>query len=150
MLIGLSQLFLYDTDVRNTTTHVSIPSTDSIIRSHLTFTHIAICTSSQVHLYKHTSDSIRKLGMYDTAHNPAGLCVLGNRVCVFPGRTEGQIQLVRLPQRTKGGEDNGKLAVILVAAHAGALRALCLSPDEEVVASASANVRITSAETYLF
>lgn len=108
----------------------------------LSHTHIIICTSRKLYLYRHTHTAITKVAVYETALNPSGICALGDRVCVFPGRSEGQIQILRLPERTKDGEETSRLSVSIVAAHESALRAICLSPDETIVASASVTVRL--------
>lgn len=52
---------------------------------------------------------------------------------VLPGRSAGQLQIVDV-------SPNGKLDVQIVPAHSSSLRALELSPDEEIVASASDKV----------
>lgn len=67
--------------------------------------------------------------------NPLGLCCLGQRAMVLPGRSTGQLQIVDLKAGTQG-----KMEVKIVPAHSSMLRALELSPDEQVVASASDKV----------
>lgn len=71
------------------------------------------------------------LARYETADNLLGLCCMSDRVIAFPGRTTGQVQLVE----TATGN------VSIIPAHSSALRAVQLSPDGELLATASDNVR---------
>lgn len=77
-----------------------------------------------------------KVAAYDTCDNASGICVLGNKVCAFPGRSEGQIYIVRLPDPP----EVDRAQVSILPAHNSTLRALCLSPEEDAVASASTTV----------
>ena len=56
-----------------------------------------------------------------------GLACLGNKLLAFPGRSPGQVHLVEL-------ETNN---VSIIPAHSTPLRAVALSPDGEVLATAS-------------
>lgn len=67
------------------------------------------------------------LHVYETADNLHGLCRLSDRQVVFPGRTPGQVQIVELATGS----------VSIIPAHSSALRALQLSPDGELLATAS-------------
>ncbi|KAL6901559.1 WD40-repeat-containing domain protein [Trichoderma evansii] len=67
------------------------------------------------------------LHVYETADNVLGLCCLSDKKLAFPGRTTGQIQLVEL------GTGN----VSIIPAHSSALKAIQLSTDGELLASAS-------------
>ncbi|KAL3965080.1 hypothetical protein ACCO45_002084 [Purpureocillium lilacinum] len=67
------------------------------------------------------------LHVYETADNYRGLCCLSDKKVAFPGRTIGQIQLVDLA--------TGNVSII--PAHSSALKAIQLSPDGELLASAS-------------
>jgi hypothetical protein len=69
----------------------------------------------------------KKRNEYDTADNPLGLCCLGEKIVVFPGRTPGQVQTMELA--------TGNVSII--PAHSSALRAIELSPDGEILATAS-------------
>ncbi|KYK58898.1 putative HSV2 Phosphatidylinositol 3,5-bisphosphate-binding protein [Drechmeria coniospora] len=69
------------------------------------------------------------LHVYETADNVLGLCCLSDRQVAFPGRTAGHVQLVELV--------TGNVSII--PAHSSPLRALQLSPDGELLASASDN-----------
>ncbi|KAG9257770.1 WD40-repeat-containing domain protein [Emericellopsis atlantica] len=67
------------------------------------------------------------LHAYETADNQGGLCCLTNDQLVIPGRTSGQVQIVELA--------TGNVSII--PAHSSALRALQVSPDGELLATAS-------------
>lgn len=56
-----------------------------------------------------------------------GLACLGSKLIAFPGRSPGQVQLVEL--------ETGNVSII--PAHSTPLRAMALSPDGEVLATAS-------------
>lgn len=85
---------------------------------------------NSVHIYAFSSPP-EKLSVFETADNPLGLCCLGSKIVAFPGRTPGQVQLVEL------GTGN----VSIIPAHSSPLRAMALSPDGEVLATASEIVR---------
>lgn len=74
------------------------------------------------------------LSAYETADNLLGLCSMSEKTIAFPGRTSGQVQLVDMP--------TGNVSII--PAHSSALRALQLSPDGELLATASDTVRTHS------
>ncbi|KAL7910221.1 WD40-repeat-containing domain protein [Trichoderma velutinum] len=67
------------------------------------------------------------LHVYETADNLLGLCCLSDKKLAFPGRTIGQIQIVELA--------TGNVSII--PAHSSALKAIQLSTDGELLASAS-------------
>lgn len=71
-----------------------------------------------------------KISVFETADNPLGLCCLGSKVVAFPGRTPGQVQMVEL--------ETGNVSII--PAHGSPLRAIDLSPDGEMLATASETV----------
>lgn len=131
------KLVLWDT-VRRAET-AAITSRTRIVNVALTNVYIAIVNELGVALYRH-QPQLEKLASYDTASNPLGLCCVGERIAVFPGRTAGHIQVIDLESRT----------VSIIPAHSSPLRALALSPDDNVVASASANgtlVRVYTTST---
>lgn len=90
---------------------------------------IIIVLQNSVHMYAFSSPP-EKLSVFETADNPLGLCCLGARVLAFPGRTPGQLQIVEI--------ESGNVSFIL--AHGSPLRAMDLSPDGEVVVTASETV----------
>lgn len=69
------------------------------------------------------------LHVFETADNYFGLCCLSDKQLVFPGRTAGQVQIVELA--------TGNVSII--PAHSSPLRAIQLSPDGELLATASEN-----------
>lgn len=70
------------------------------------------------------------LAKYETADNLLGLCCMSDHVIAFPGRTAGQVQLVEIA--------TGNVSII--PAHSSALRAIQISPDGDLLATASDNV----------
>ncbi|KAI9820058.1 MAG: Phosphatidylinositol 3,5-bisphosphate-binding protein [Phylliscum demangeonii] len=95
-------------------------------RVRLSRSRIVVVLQNSVHLYTFQSPP-QKISVFETADNPQGLCCLGLRTLVFPGRTAGQLQLVEL--------ERGNVSI--VPAHASPLRALELSPGGELLATAS-------------
>jgi hypothetical protein len=98
----------------------------------LSSTHYVVIFDRGVMLYKLESDSRKnsassRIAVYETSPNPHGLCCLGTRKLAFPGRTKGQVQIVDLDTRK----------VNITPAHNSPLRALALSKDEDIVATAS-------------
>lgn len=71
------------------------------------------------------------LSAYETANNPWGLCCLSPKRIAFPGRTTGHVQLVEIA--------TGNVSII--PAHTSAVKAVQLSPDGEMLATASEMVR---------
>ncbi|CAI4211209.1 unnamed protein product [Parascedosporium putredinis] len=67
------------------------------------------------------------VSVYETADNLSGLVCLNDKVLAFPGQTMGQIQLV----------DTATGNVSIIPAHSSALRAIQISPDGELLATAS-------------
>ncbi|PNS17998.1 Autophagy-related protein 18 [Sphaceloma murrayae] len=67
------------------------------------------------------------LSIHDTAANPYALCCIRGEKTVLPGLTHGQVQVVQLSDKTKK----------IIRAHTSQLRQLDLSPDGQVLATAS-------------
>ncbi|KAL1310687.1 hypothetical protein AAFC00_000948 [Neodothiora populina] len=65
-------------------------------------------------------------GIYDTALNPYALCCISGDTLALPGLTSGQAQIVHLADKRKR----------VIPAHNSALRAIALSKDGEVLATA--------------
>lgn len=95
-------------------------------RSHIV---IALQNSIRVYNFKTKPDL---WAAFETADNPLGLCCLATKTLAFPGRTPGQVQLVELA--------TGNVSII--PAHGSALRAIDISRDGEVLATASETVCI--------
>ncbi len=72
----------------------------------------------------------KPLAVYETADNLLGLCCLTDKYLVFPGRTSGQVQVVHLINDS----------VTIIPAHNSNLRAIQLSSDGELLATASEKV----------
>ncbi|KAG6036724.1 hypothetical protein E4U41_005545 [Claviceps citrina] len=87
---------------------------------------IVIILQNSVRVYSFSKPPIL-LHIYETADNLLGLCSLSSKQLAFPGRTVGQIQLVELA--------TGNVSII--PAHSSALKAVQLSPDGELLATAS-------------
>lgn len=85
---------------------------------------VVLQNSVRVYSFAKTPDLLH---IYETADNTSGLCCLSDKKLAFPGRTAGQIQLVELA--------TGNVSII--PAHSSALRAIQLSPDGELLATAS-------------
>jgi WD40 repeat protein len=88
--------------------------------------HIVVILQNSVRVYSFSKPP-NLLHVYETVDNPAGLCSLSDRKLAFPGRSAGQIYLVELA--------TGNVSII--PAHSSPLKAIQLSPDGEVLASAS-------------
>ena len=109
---------------------VSLEFRTSVLRVRLSRSRIIIALHNSVHVYSFSSPP-EKLSVFETADNPLGLCCLGEKVLAFPGRTPGQVQLVEIENKN----------VSIIPAHSSSLRALALSPDGDVLATASETVR---------
>lgn len=90
-----------------------------------------VALQNSVHTYAFSSPP-EKLSVFETADNLSGLCCLGSNLVIFPGRTPGQVQMVEI--------DTGNVSII--PAHGTPLRALDISPDGEVLATASETVSL--------
>ncbi|KAF2138985.1 uncharacterized protein K452DRAFT_255000 [Aplosporella prunicola CBS 121167] len=95
-------------------------------RIRLTKSHIVAALLNSIHLYKFSAPP-EKVKEFETTNNPFGLCCLGNDIVIFPGRTPGQVQVLELATHN----------VSIIPAHTSALRALSLSSDGTVIATAS-------------
>ncbi|KAL2262288.1 hypothetical protein VTK26DRAFT_1840 [Humicola hyalothermophila] len=87
---------------------------------------IVVVLQNSVRIYKFAKPP-SLLSVYETANNPWGLCCLSARRIAFPGRTTGHVQLVELA--------TGNVSII--PAHSSAIKAIQLSPDGELLATAS-------------
>ncbi len=95
-------------------------------RVNLSRSRIVVALQNSVHVYAFSATP-EKLSVFETADNSLGLCCLGSKVLAFPGRTPGQVQLVEI--------STGNVSII--PAHGSPLRAMELSPDGEILATAS-------------
>lgn len=108
-------------------------STLSAVRGvQLSKTRVVVVLVHSVRVYAFEKQP-KPLAIYETASNPQGLCCLSDKYLVFPGRTPGQVQLVHLATDS----------VSIIPAHNSSLRALTLSPDGEMLATASEKVGVS-------
>ncbi|KFX88124.1 hypothetical protein V495_04239 [Pseudogymnoascus sp. VKM F-4514 (FW-929)] len=98
----------------------------AVRRVRLTRHRIVVVLQNSVHVYIFSSPP-EKISISETADNPLGLCCLSSQLLAFPGRTPGQVHLVEL--------ETG--AVRIIPAHTSPLRAIEISPDGEIMATAS-------------
>lgn len=99
----------------------------SQIRSvQLSRTHIAVVLQNSVRVYSFAKPP-DLIHVYETTDNFLGLCCLGERKLIFPGRQSGHVKLV----------DLGTGNVSIIPAHSSALRVIQMSPDGELLATAS-------------
>lgn len=102
----------------------------AVRRVRLTRQRIVVVLQNSVHVYVFSSPP-EKVSISETADNPLGLCCLASQLLAFPGRTPGQVHLVEL--------ETG--VVRIIPAHTSPLRAIEISPDGEIMATASETVR---------
>ena len=105
---------------------ITLEFRSTVRRVRLTRNRIVVVLQNTVHVYIFSSPP-EKVSITETADNPLGLCCLSSKLLAFPGRTSGQVQLVEL--------DSGNVRI--VPAHTSSLRAIEISPDGEVMATAS-------------
>lgn len=109
----------------------------AVRRVRLTRQRIVVVLQNSVHVYVFSSPP-EKVSISETADNPLGLCCLSSQLLAFPGRTPGQVHLVEL-------ETGG---VRIIPAHTSPLRAIEISPDGEIMATASETVRRVQSISY--
>ncbi len=97
----------------------------------LSLKQIVVALHNSIHIYTFDFPP-EKVSVFETADNPLGLCCLGKNIVAFPGRTPGQVQMVEI------GTGN----VSIIPAHSSPLRAMDLSLDGEILATASETVRL--------
>jgi hypothetical protein len=109
---------------------IQIPVTTTVRGVRISRTHIVVALQNSVRVYKFQSPP-ELWSVFETADNPLGICCLTAKSLAFPGRTPGQVQLVEVA--------TGNVSII--PAHGSALRAIDISRDGEVLATASETVR---------
>lgn len=97
-----------------------------VLRVRLSKSRIVVALQNSIHIYAFSSPANR-LSVFETADNPLGLCCLGAKIVAFPGRSHGKVQIVEL--------ESGNVSII--PAHSSPLRAIDLSPDGSLLATAS-------------
>ncbi|KKK23453.1 SVP1-like protein [Aspergillus rambellii] len=98
----------------------------SVLGVQLSKSRVVVALLNSIHIFAF-SNPPQKLSVFETTDNPLGLACLGQKVLAFPGRSPGQVQIVEL--------ETGNVSII--PAHSTPLRAMALSPDGEVLATAS-------------
>lgn len=101
----------------------------SILRVRITKSRIAVALYDCVHLYAFSVPP-KKIAVYETGENPHGLVCLGETHIAVPGRSAGQVQLIKL--------DTGNVSIL--PAHTSPLSAMTFSGDGAVLATASQTV----------
>ncbi|KAK2796512.1 Phosphatidylinositol 3,5-bisphosphate-binding protein [Emmonsiellopsis sp. PD_5] len=97
----------------------------SVLRVRLSKSRIVVALHNSIYIFAFSIPP-KKLSVFETADNPHGLVCLGTKLLAFPGRSPGQVQLVEL--------ETGNVSII--PAHSSPLRAIDLSPNGEVLATA--------------
>ena len=95
-------------------------------RVRLSRSRIVVALQNSVHVYTFSLPP-EKISVFETADNSLGICCLGSNIIAFPGRTPGQVQMVEI---TTGN-------VSIIPAHSTPLKAMEISPDGAVLATAS-------------
>ena len=118
------QVIIWD-DAKQTAV-ITLEFRSQVHRVRLSRSRIIVVLQNSVHMYAFSAPP-EKLSVFETADNFQGLCCLGSKVVVFPGRTAGQVQIVEIA--------TGNVSII--PAHSTPLKALELSPNGEILATAS-------------
>ncbi|KAL8868360.1 MAG: hypothetical protein Q9174_005042 [Haloplaca sp. 1 TL-2023] len=119
-----NKVIIWDDAKQLTSLSLSLPT--PIHRALLSRSKILIATLNSISLYAFSSPP-KMISSFETADNPSGLCCLGSQIIAFPGRTPGQVQIVEI--------ETGNVSII--PAHSNPLRAMTLSPNGEILATAS-------------
>jgi len=123
------QVIIWNDAKQNVAMQLPVLTTVRGVRLSRTHVVVALQNSIRVYNFKSTPDI---WGVFETADNPLGLCCLTAKHLAFPGRTPGQVQLVEL----------GTSNISIIPAHSSSLRALDISQDGEILATASETVNI--------
>ncbi|KAI4266465.1 MAG: hypothetical protein L6R38_008726, partial [Xanthoria sp. 2 TBL-2021] len=105
---------------------VTLEFRSQVLQARLSRSQILVALLNSVALYAFSSPP-KKVSSFETADNPSGLCCLGSSIIAFPGRTPGQVQMVEI--------STGNVSII--PAHGSPLKAMTLSPNGEILATAS-------------
>ncbi|KAL8884280.1 MAG: hypothetical protein Q9215_007633 [Flavoplaca cf. flavocitrina] len=120
----INKLIIWDDAKQFAAVTLEFPT--QVLQSRLSRSQILIALHNTISLYAFSSPP-RKVSSFETADNPSGLCSLGSKIIAFPGRTPGQVQMVEI------GSGN----VSIIPAHGTPLKAMTLSPNGEILATAS-------------
>ncbi|RKF61926.1 SVP1-like protein 2 [Erysiphe neolycopersici] len=119
-----SKVIVWDDAKRKVVLQIPTPTIALGVR--ISKTHIVIILQNSVRAYKFKTP-LKIWHAFETTDNFLGLCCLDSNTLAFPGRTPGQVQLVNL---TTG-------SVSIIPAHGSSLRALVLSQNGQILATAS-------------
>ncbi|KAF1945582.1 WD40 repeat-like protein [Clathrospora elynae] len=97
-----------------------------IERVRISQSHLIVAVLNKVGIYK-MKIPLQKAAEYETVNNPFGLCELGQKIVAFPGRTVGQVKIFDLTTSN----------VSIIPAHESPLRALAISRNGDLIATAS-------------
>lgn len=117
---------------------LEISTLTSVRGVQLSKTRVVVVLQNSVRVYAFEKQP-KPMGVWETADNLLGLCCLTDKYLVFPGRQTGHVQVVHLANET----------VTIITAHTSNLRAIQLSSDGELVATASEKV-ITPISNMIF
>lgn len=123
-LLTLLQVIIWDDAKKKAA--ITLDFKTSVLRVRLSKSRIVVALQNSVHVYAFSSPPSR-LSVFETADNPLGLCCLGSKIVAFPGRSHGKVQIVELA--------SGNVSIIPT--HSSPLRAMDLSPDGSLLATAS-------------
>lgn len=98
----------------------------SVLGVRLSKSRIVVALLNSIHVFAFSTPP-KKLSVFETSDNPLGLACLGQKMLAFPGRSPGQVQVIEL--------ETGNISII--PAHSSPLRAMALSHDGEILATAS-------------
>ncbi|CAO2654097.1 Nn.00g108300.m01.CDS01 [Neocucurbitaria sp. VM-36] len=120
---------IYEVQIWNDATQkvtTSLEFKTPVQRVRISQTHLIVVLLNKVGIYRMKMPP-EKVADYETVNNPFGLCELGKNIVAFPGRTVGQVKLFDLTTSN----------VSIIPAHESPLRALAISKNGDLVATAS-------------
>lgn len=120
---------VYEVQIFNDATQkvaTSLEFNTPIQRVRMSKTHLVVVLLNKVSVYRMKIPP-EKIADYETVNNPFGLCELGEHILAFPGRTVGQVKLFDLTTSN----------ISIIPAHESPLRALAISSNGDLVATAS-------------
>ncbi|KAJ5107789.1 hypothetical protein N7456_004464 [Penicillium angulare] len=119
-----NKLVIWDDDKQKPA--ITLEFRTSVLGVRLSKSRIVAALLNSIHVFSFSAPP-QKLAVYETYDNPLGLACLSQKLLAFPGRSPGQVQMIEL--------ETGNISII--PAHSSSLRAMALSPDGEILATAS-------------
>ncbi|KAF3103401.1 Phosphatidylinositol 3,5-bisphosphate-binding protein [Orbilia oligospora] len=107
---------------------ITLEFKSDVLGVRLSRSRIVVVLRNHISIYTFSSPP-QRLQAFETVHNDFGLTCLGSKHVAFPGRTIGQVNLFDL----QTGNNT------IVPAHTSAIMALALSPNGDLLATASEN-----------